>query len=136
MNAKDIAKDLLESNSKGAHEALMKAKKHEDNEFAAESYRKAHKAYMRKDPQSASHHMAWGDKHVADALKEETEITELKKFKAAYDVENTPEYNESVLTPYNSNMQKIAEVVDYAQIDMGRVEEAMKEQNKIGRAHV
>ena len=64
----------------------------------------------------------------------ETEITELKKFKAAYDVENTPEYNESVLTPYNSNMQKIAEVVDYAQIDMGRVEEAMKEQNTLARA--
>jgi hypothetical protein len=64
----------------------------------------------------------------------ETEITELKKFKAAYDVENTPEYNESVLTPYNSNMQKIAEVVDYAQIDMGRVEDAMKEQNTLARA--
>jgi hypothetical protein len=64
----------------------------------------------------------------------ETEITELKKFKAAYDVENTPEYEESVLTPYNSNMQKIAEVVDYAQIDMGRVEDAMKEQNTLARA--
>lgn len=64
----------------------------------------------------------------------EAEITELKKFKAAYDVENTPEYTESVLTPYNSNMQKIAEVVDYAQIDGERVKEAMKEQNTLARA--
>jgi len=64
----------------------------------------------------------------------ESEITELKRFKAAYDVENTPEYQDSVYKPYEANMQKIAEVVDYAQIDMGRVEEAMKEQNTLARA--
>lgn len=64
----------------------------------------------------------------------ETEITELKKFKAAYDVENTPEYQDSVLKPWESNMRKIGEVVDYAGINMDKVTEAMKEQNTLARA--
>lgn len=64
----------------------------------------------------------------------ESEMTELKRFKAAYDVENTPEYQDSVLQPYEKNMGRIAEVADFAGVPMERLEAALKEGNTLARA--
>jgi hypothetical protein len=64
----------------------------------------------------------------------ESEMTELKRFKAAYDVENTPEYQSSVLQPYEKNMGRIAEVADFAGVPMERLEAALKEGNTLARA--
>lgn len=64
----------------------------------------------------------------------ESEMTELKRFKAAYDVENTPEYQDSVIQPYEKNMSRIAEVADFAGVPMERLEAALKEGNTLARA--
>lgn len=64
----------------------------------------------------------------------EAELTELKRFKAAYDVENTEEYKTAVLQPYESNMAKIAEVADFAGVPMDKIEAALKEVNTLARA--
>ncbi len=63
----------------------------------------------------------------------EAELTELKRFKAAYDVENTPEYQTSVMEPYQAHMGKIQEVADYAKVPMDKIAEAMKEKNTLAR---
>lgn len=64
----------------------------------------------------------------------EAELTELKRFKAAYDVEGTEEYKTAVLQPYESNMTKIAEVADFAGVSMDKIEAALKETNTLARA--
>lgn len=64
----------------------------------------------------------------------EAELTELKRFKAAYDVEGTEEYKTAVLQPYEANMLKIAEVADFAGVPMDKIEAALKETNTLARA--
>ena len=64
----------------------------------------------------------------------EAELTELKRFKAAYDVEGTEEYETAVLQPYEANMLKIAEVADFAGVPMDKIEAALKETNTLARA--
>jgi len=64
----------------------------------------------------------------------EAELTELKRFKAAYDVEGTEEYKTAVLQPYEANMSKIAEVADFAGVPMDKIEAALKETNTLARA--
>jgi hypothetical protein len=64
----------------------------------------------------------------------EAELTELKRFKAAYDVEGTEDYKTAVLQPYEANMTKIAEVADFAGISMDKIEAALKETNTLARA--
>lgn len=63
----------------------------------------------------------------------ETELNELRQFKAAYDVENTPEYQEAVMKPYQAHMDKIQEVADFAKVPMEKIQEALKEKNALAR---
>lgn len=74
VNAKDVALSLLESNSKGSHETLMRARHHEEmakdhehyghdesvenHQHAHELYMRAHRAYNAKSPDADRHHVA------------------------------------------------------------------------------
>jgi len=69
---------------------------------------------------------------VPDAI--EQELNDLRQFRAAYDIQNTPEYQEAVSRPYEAQVSRIQEVAEYASVDMQKLMEAANETNTLRRA--
>lgn len=61
------------------------------------------------------------------------EYDELRQFRAAHDVENTPEYLKSVVQPMEEIMQQIEEVAAYAKVDFDKLCEATDIKNRLER---
>jgi len=64
----------------------------------------------------------------------EQELAELRQFRAGYDIQNTPDYQEAVTKPYQAQVNRIQEVAEYAQVDMNKLMDAANETNTLRRA--
>lgn len=62
-----------------------------------------------------------------------TELEELRQFRAAYDVENTPEFIKAVVEPYTQVETELKQVADYAQIPLEDLMKAVEEPNRLKR---
>lgn len=63
----------------------------------------------------------------------EAELNELRQFRAAHDVENTPEFQEAVVTPLQEQFDRLQNVADYAKIDYDALVKATDEINPLMR---
>ena len=63
----------------------------------------------------------------------ESELNDLRQFKAAYAIEDTPEFHESVRQPYAKQEALISEVADYAGVDFEALLKATDEPNTLKR---
>jgi len=62
------------------------------------------------------------------------ELGELRQFRAAYDVENTPEFNQAVWEPMAKVDSSFKEIADYAKVDKDELMVAADIKNKLQRA--
>lgn len=64
----------------------------------------------------------------------ETELNELRQFRAAYKVEESPEFKQYVTEPWNEQVTAIQEVAEFAGIDVDALLKATDEPNTLRRA--
>lgn len=64
----------------------------------------------------------------------ETELNELRQFRAAYKVEESPDFKKYVTEPWNEQMTAIQEVAEFAGIDVDALLKATDEPNTLRRA--
>lgn len=64
----------------------------------------------------------------------EQELNELRQFRAGYDIQNTPEYAETVAKPYQAQVARMQEVAEYAGVPMDKLMDAANEPNTLRRA--
>jgi hypothetical protein len=64
----------------------------------------------------------------------EQELAELRQFRAGYDIQNTPDYQEAVTKPYQAQVSRLQEVAEVANIPMDKLMDAVDEANTIKRA--
>lgn len=62
-----------------------------------------------------------------------TELEDLRNFRAAYDVVNTPEYKNAVTVPFQDAQRRLQDVADFAKVDYQKLFQASGENNRLAR---
>lgn len=61
------------------------------------------------------------------------ELEELRAERAAYRIESTPEWKETIDAPYADATTRLSEITDYAKVDFDKILDAARETNSIAR---
>lgn len=102
---------------------------------AWEQYKKGYKEAQRLKPEveTLRKELAALKEKPAIPPEVDTELSELRQFRAAFDVVNTEDYKAAVTTPMAQQWEIVSEVVAFSGIDSTKLERAMREPNRLQR---